>query len=47
MILYFCLGLVVSICLDMISIESLDLDNFKKSLPTVEKVSTVEKVLTV
>ena len=31
----------VSICLDVVSIETLDLDTEKKSVSTVEKISTV------
>jgi hypothetical protein len=37
----FTLRLGVSICLDVVSIETLDLDTEKKSVSTVEKISTV------
>ncbi len=37
------LTLGVSICLDVVSIETLDLDTKKKSVSTVEKISTVSK----
>jgi hypothetical protein len=33
----------VSICLDRVSIETLDLDTKKQSVSTVEKISTVSK----
>jgi hypothetical protein len=33
----------VSICLDMVSIESLDLDSFNKDISTFEKLSTASK----
>ena len=36
-------GLGVSICLDVVSIETLDLDTEKKSVSTAEKISTVSK----
>jgi hypothetical protein len=37
------LSLGVSICLDVVSIETLDLDTEKKSVSTAEKISTVSK----
>ncbi len=37
------LSLGVSICLDMVTIETLDLDTEKKSVSKVEKISTVSK----
>ncbi len=37
------LRLGVSICLDVVSIETLDLDTEKKSVSTAEKISTVSK----
>jgi hypothetical protein len=40
---YLILSLGVSICLDVVSIETLDLDTKKKSVSTVEKISTVSK----
>jgi hypothetical protein len=39
----FFLTLGVSICLDVVSIETLDLDAKKGSVSTVEKISTVSK----
>ena len=39
----FCLSLGVLICLNVISIETLDLDTKKKLVSTVEKISTVLK----
>jgi hypothetical protein len=38
-------SLGVSICLDRVSIESLDLDTGKKEVPIVEKILTVTKSL--
>ncbi len=37
------ISLGVSICLDVVLIETLDLDTKKKSVSTVEKISTVSK----
>ena len=37
------LSLVLSICFDMVSIESLDLDSYKNQVSTVEKLLTVKK----
>ncbi len=37
------LSMGVSICLDVVSIETLDLDTEKKSVSMVEKISTVSK----
>ena len=37
------LGLGVSICLDVVSIETLDLDVVKELVSTVEKISTASK----
>ncbi len=39
---FFYLGLVVSICLDMLSIETLDIDISKTDTSTVEKILTVQ-----
>ncbi len=36
-------ALGVSICLDVVSIETLDLDTEKKSVSMVKKISTVSK----
>ncbi len=38
-----CVRLGVSICLDVVSIETLDLDTEKNSVSTAEKISTVSK----
>jgi hypothetical protein len=37
------LSMGVSICLDMVSIETLDLDTKKRSVSTVKKISTSTK----